>query len=227
MFEFHGWTRRTKSRLRVGLGHLCAWQLKPIMSDQKHINKNLKPMKTINKLISRTTLARTAGASVAALAALAIVALSPSGPVGSARAAASPENTQLAEIHLLQAAFHETVSHNGDSTTKTQHLDALAQLWADDATLTVGTVTYTGKDAILAFWSNGAPLNNNWVSLAPTFRTEVDIHGDIAEIYFECYFVNAAGNIVLSRSISGTLKKVDGSWLFWRNLVAPPATPLF
>src|SRR5438552_2027230 len=108
-------------------------------------------MNTINKLTTRTTLARTAGASVAALAALAIVALSNSGPVGSARAAASPENTQLAEIHLLQAAFHEAVSHNGDSATRTQHLAAVAQLWADDATLTVGAVTYTGKDAILAF----------------------------------------------------------------------------
>ena len=186
-------------------------------------------MNTINKLFNRATLARTAGASVAVLAALAIVALTSSYPLDSASAApgADQANTQTAEILQLQAAFHEVISHNGNPDTRAQHLATLAQLWADDATLTVGAVTHTGKDAILAFWSNGAALNNNWVSLAASFRTDIDIHGDTAEIYFECYFVNAAGNIVLPRSINGALKKVNGRWLFWRNLIAPPATPLF
>ncbi len=182
-------------------------------------------MKTIHKThksMRRTALARTASASIAVLAALSIVALTTSGPVGSARAAVSPENTQLAEILLLQAAFHETVSYNGDPEIRAQHLAELAQLWADDATLTAFGVTYTGKDAIMAFFSGSGPLNNNWASLAPSFRTEVEIHGDTAEYYFECYFVNAAGSIVVARSSGGTLIRVDGTWLFWQALLGVP-----
>lgn len=185
-------------------------------------------MNKINRFVGSRRPATRGGMLVAVLAALAFMAGASSSPVSAASLQKEQNlNTQVAEILALQATFHQVISHNGDPATRMQHLAAMADLWEDGSTLTAFGVTYVGKDAILAFWSSAAPFNNHWVSLAPTFRTAIGIHGNTADIYFECYFVATAGNIVVQRSLGGTLKKVNGRWLYSAVVIALPATPLF
>ncbi|MFN0128152.1 MAG: hypothetical protein ACKV19_15860 [Verrucomicrobiales bacterium] len=136
-------------------------------------------------------------------------------------------NTQTAEILLVLRGFHEFVSHNGDANAAAEHLADMAGIWAQDTTFVVnGSTTFTGRDAILTFFANSPFFNNNWISLSPTFRTEVEIHGNTAEIYLECIFVNQADTVAAKRALSGTLKKVRGKWLFW-DMETNPSSPLF
>jgi hypothetical protein len=61
--------------------------------------------------------------------------------------------------------------------------------------------------------------------LAPAFKTEFDIHGNTADIYFECHYADpSATPYVLKSDLSatGTVKKVNGTWLFG-NIVAASA----
>ena len=161
-------------------------------------------------------------------AALALLAFTAAGAVRSTHADEGNRlNAQTAEIHLLLTAVHEVTSYNGNADTRSQHLAAWAQLWAEDATFTINNaVTYTGRDAIMTFFAGAGFFNNNWVGLSPTFRTEIAIHGDTAEINLECIFLNESKAIVLARALSGTVRKVDGQWLFWR-MNNDPAAPLF
>jgi hypothetical protein len=136
-------------------------------------------------------------------------------------------NSQTAQIHDLLTAVHELTSYNGSEQTAIEHLDAWEQLWAEDATLVVnGTTNFVGRDAIMTFFANGALFNNNWVGLTPSFRTKVEIHGNTAEVYLECMFVNEDGLIVFPRAFHGTIRKSCGKWLFWR-MVSEAAKPLF
>jgi len=137
------------------------------------------------------------------------------------------QNTQSTELLVLQAAFHQALSHNGDPALKAQHLELMDHLWAGDGVLTIGGNTFTGKDAVVAAFAAGAPFNNNWASLAPSFRTDINIHGDTGDIYFECYFINSANAVVVQRGLSGTVKKVQGEWVFSNIAIGPPASPLF
>lgn len=127
----------------------------------------------------------------------------------------------------LASAVHELTSYNGNADTRNQHLAAWEQLWAEDATLAINnTITFTGRDSIMAFFAAAPFFNNNWVGLSPSFRTEVAIQGNTAEVYLECIFLNESKTVVAERSLNGTIKKVNGQWRFWR-MNNDPAAPLF
>ena len=51
---------------------------------------------------------------------------------------------QIAELYLLQAAFHRAKSH--------QDIDLMVSLWARDCTFEVGGTTFTGRDAVRTFF---------------------------------------------------------------------------
>ena len=82
------------------------------------------------------------------------------------------------------------------------------------------------RHAIMTFFAGAPFFTQNWVGLSPSFRTEVDIHGDTAEVYIECIFLNESKAIVAERSLSGTIRKINGNWRFWR-MFNNPAQPLF
>ena len=66
---------------------------------------------------------------------------------GRTRAAGGPDgrnNTQVAELYELQAAFHAAASHGGD-------IDAMMALWADDGSLTVAKVLAEAGAEVLEF----------------------------------------------------------------------------
>ncbi len=126
-------------------------------------------------------------------------------------------NAQTAEIHALLVAVHEVTSYNGDEQTAIDHLEAWEQLWAEDATLVVnGGEPKVGRDAIIDFFAGGALFTSNLIGLTPSFRTQVAIHGNTAQVYLECIFVNESKQIVAERALSGTVRKVGGKWLFWK-----------
>ena len=179
-------------------------------------------MDKLKKLQSPEAPASTVRHYLVVIAIIAVVAVAASALPGRARANARPEdpnNTQEAELYELQAAFHAAASYGGD-------IEAMMQLWADDSSLAVGDVVYNGKDGIRNFFANhSGAFKHSWVSLAPAFKTQFDIHGNTADIYFECHYADPSVTPYVLRSdvsATGTAKKVNGAWFLW-NIIAGSA----
>jgi len=136
-------------------------------------------------------------------------------------------DAQTAEVEALLVAVHDLTSYNGNPETAIDHLASWYELWAGDAILVVnGGAPIVGQDAILAFFASNPLFKTNFVGLTPSFRTKISIHGDTAEVYLECIFLTEALTVGPQRSLSGTVRKVHGKWLFWR-MANNPAQPLF
>lgn len=137
-----------------------------------------------------------------------------------ARASGLPEEPQrspIAQIHQLQADFHRAKTF--------RDIDLMMSLWAPDATFTRGGVTLVGTDEIRAFWLTSGSFNttlNMRESLTPSFKIRVRVHGDTAFLYFECHDVDeVTGAFVSHLSLGGTVRNVDGHWVFWRMSSGP------
>lgn len=173
-------------------------------------------------------LARTAGVSLALIFALALLTVIPPGPAGAdtPRPPVPTANTQVALIHMLQAAFHEAQSYNDAPDTRNEHRQLMSELWADDATLTIvdANISLAGIAQILDFWEPRLFADNTprRVSLVPSFRTAIDVHGENADIYFECHIVNpATDQVVAHRFFTGTARRVRGQWVFQDVEIGP------
>ena len=66
-------------------------------------------------------------------------------------------------------------------------------------------------------------------SLVPSFKIQIDVHGEEAFFYEECHDVQdfdlPSRFIAADTYLAGTLKKVGGRWLFW-NMFGGSANPL-
>jgi hypothetical protein len=170
----------------------------------------------------------------AGLSGIALVAFVSLGGAQNAQAeGASHVNTQTAEVETLLTAVHDVTSYNGNPQTAIDHLATWYELWAEDATLDVyATDDHTltthkeGREAVIAFFAANPLFKANFVGLTPSFRTKISVHGDTADVYLECIFLTPALTDGPQRSLSGTARKVDGKWLFWR-MANKPAQPLF
>ena len=112
------------------------------------------------------------------------------------------------QIHKIEITFHEA------GTTK--NLDLMLSLFADDATLTSGGKTYTGKENIRSYWQKAGTFQpqNQWVAYTPAFRIKYEVEGNNAHLYFECLYVDKAANkIALHTNSDDTLIRVNGRWL--------------
>jgi uncharacterized protein (TIGR02246 family) len=131
--------------------------------------------------------------------------------------ATTEENAQdFMQLHKVEIAFHEA------GTTK--NLDLMLSLFADDAVLTAGGKTYTGKDQIKSFWQAAATFQpqNQWVAYTPAFRIRYNVDGDRAHLYFECLYVDKAANKIAAHTNSDdTLVRVNGRWLIKEMKAAP------
>jgi|SRR5579884_353105 len=136
-----------------------------------------------------------------------------------------PESTQVAEIYELQAAFHRAKT--------TQDIELMMSLWDPEAVLTVETVNppaaYVGSDQIRSFFLTSGSWQNQRFSLVPSFKTQIQVQGDYALLYFECHDV---GNYALPTrfiaadgTVSGIIRKAGGKWLFL-NITAKKSSPL-
>jgi hypothetical protein len=112
------------------------------------------------------------------------------------------------DFHKIEITFHEA------GTTK--NLDLMLSLFADDATLTSGGKTYTGKDQVRSYWQAAGPFQpqNQWVAYTPAFRIKYTVEGDAAHLYFECLYVDKVANKIAAHTNSNdTLVRVNGKWL--------------
>jgi hypothetical protein len=172
-------------------------------------------------------------------------------------------NTQLATLYQLQAAFHRAATvHdpvNGDSATVIdQRIRDMLSLWTSDGELDNPSGAYIGNgdpsDSATCPTPSGNPANqgtlctffkyvagsfqaaNKWVSLAPSYKTSFDVHGNDATVYFECLYFDVAIDSGTGKPLwklkshpafDGSAKKVEGTWLFSRaNNVPPPGIPV-
>jgi len=149
-----------------------------------------------------------AAGAAAGAAALAVPAL--------ATADVSHGSEQIGEIYQLQAAFHRAKSH--------QDIDLMVSLWTDDCTVTVNGTTLAGRDAIRSLFLGSGSWKHHRISLVPSFKDQIQVQGDTAFLYFECHDValdtndpaGAQGAVVTHLTNFGTIRHVDGSWLYWR-----------
>jgi len=133
---------------------------------------------------------------------------------------AGPESTQVAEIHELQAAFHLAKT--------TQDIDLMMSLWDDNAVFRIGGHTYTGLDQLRAFFLGSGSFTHHRLSLTSSFKIQVAVHGERADLYFECIDI---GNFDTSPVVAGalfaggTVRKVGGRWVF-SDITGGSAFPL-
>jgi hypothetical protein len=145
-----------------------------------------------------------------------------SGCGGDGSPKASPQTFEAADkyaIAQLQTRWHEANS--------TKNIEEVMALFADDAILTVGGQTYTGKDQIQNFvLTKSGPFRpeNRWTSLHPAFKVRISSVEDRGTIHFECHYVDVATQAFKS-SVAADAKvaRVKDQWLF-TSLVASNAT---
>src|SRR6478752_2570822 len=107
------------------------------------------------------------------------------GVPGLAHADENHEGEQSSEriggIYQLQAAFHRAKSH--------QDIDLMVSLWTDDCTFTFAGTTFRGKAAVRSFFLGTGSWAHHRMSLVPSFKDQIDVHGNTAFLYFECHDV--------------------------------------
>lgn len=131
---------------------------------------------------------------------------------------------QVGGIYQLQAAFHRTKT--------TQDIDLMMSLWDVDGVLNNqgdANSPYIGFDKLKSFWLNSGSFKNRRFSLVPSFKIMIDIHGDLAWLYFECHdlgdFDLDTRAIAADTFLAGMVGNVSGSWVF-KNMTAGRAFPL-
>ena len=150
---------------------------------------------------------KTAIRTVAGVSLLALVTMSFVVP---AYGQPTKDNTQVAELDQLAADFHGALSYHGNITN-------MMALWADDSTFTFNGTAHVGKDAIQALFQGSGYFLNNWVSLAPEYKTQITIDGNTATITTQCVAVDLSVSPMVVKSViqvNATCQKINGTWLF-------------
>jgi hypothetical protein len=166
----------------------------------------------------------------------------------------------VAELYQLQAAFHRAASvHSltGDpQTVINQRIQDMLTLWTDNGVLVLAVGNphdghYIGKGDLFSNCSppSGDPNNqgtlctffkyvsgsfqpqNIFVSLGPSYKTQFQVSGNTAMLYFECHFFDVSGSppAWTARShvaFMGSARKVDGQWLFSDAYAPVPPVPI-
>lgn len=120
------------------------------------------------------------------------------------------EEAQTAELDQLLADFHGSLSYGGNIT-------AMMSLWADNSSLTLNGNANVGKAAIQTFFTSSGYFHNNWVSLAPEYKTQITVNGDTASFTTQCVAIDLSVTPMVVKSViqvTGTAVKVHGKWIF-------------
>jgi hypothetical protein len=116
----------------------------------------------------------------------------------------------VAELDQLLADFHGDLSYGGNMTE-------MMSLWAADSSLTLNGTAYNGKAAVQSFFASSGYFHNNWVSLAPEYKTQITVHGDRAEATTQCVAVDltVTPNVVKAViQVNATAERHAGKWIF-------------
>jgi len=135
-----------------------------------------------------------------------------------------PATPDISDIYQLQAAFHRAKT--------SQDIALMLSLWDPNGTLKVQgdpKSPYVGTEQLRAFWLNSGSFKNRRFSLVPSFKTRIAVHGNQADLYFECHDVadydQPTRTIINDTFLTGTLRNVGGKWVFY-DMSAGPSTPL-
>lgn len=161
---------------------------------------------------------------------------------------------QLQAAFHRAGAVHDPV--NGDSQAViNERIRDMLRLWAPDGTYGVasgpnaGSYVGTGDPddpatcpapsgspggvrgtlcSLFKYLAGSFQAANRWVSLAPAFLTRFAVHGNTADIYFECHFFEVGGTspswaATAHIAFDGTATKVHGVWLLSEAKPMPPA----
>jgi hypothetical protein len=169
--------------------------------------------------MKRREFLRDVAATAAGVGGLAVSAVSPS-----EAQVTGPESAQVAEIYELQAAFHRAKT--------TQDIDLMMSLWDFDGVLNIladPNSPYVGFDRLKFFWEHSGSFTHRRFSLVPSFKTQIQVQGNLAWLYFECHDVGdfdlATRFIASDTFLAGTVRHVGGRWVFW-DMTAGRAFPL-
>lgn len=128
------------------------------------------------------------------------------------------------EIYELQAAFHRAKS--------AQDIDLMMSLWDEDASLTIigdPNSPYVGFDRLKSFLLSTGSFTHRRFSLVPSFKIQIDVHGDEAFLYFECHDIGdfdlPSRFIAADTFVGATVRRVGGKWVFW-NATSGKASPI-
>jgi hypothetical protein len=195
-------------------------------------------MKTTTALFKSTPLARKLGNCLAATATVAMIALATASLSTPAYARPGREHgergdleelgrllhkAQVEELLQLATDFHGALSYNGDPATKSAHLTAMSNLWVTDSIVTLSNTvsgvvsTYNGKDAVMSFIASSGYFLNNWVSLAPEYKTFVTVHGDTGHISTQCVATDLTVSPMVIRGViqvEADVVRHHDKWLF-------------
>src|ERR1051326_810514 len=160
--------------------------------------------------LNRRSLLRT-GLTGAAIG-LAGVAFGPAPLVG---AQVQGPSSAVAEVYQLQSAFHRAKT--------TQDIDLMMSLWPEGSRInSLGDANspYVGSESLRNFWLSSGSWKNPLLSLVPSFKIQIDVKSDDeAWLYFECHdigdFDRSTRSIIADLFLAGTIKNIDGKWLFW------------
>lgn len=141
---------------------------------------------------------------------------------GSASTPPPPSDLQMKadiyDIEQIEVVFHKASSQHD--------VDLMMTLYADNATLTVGPNTYTGKDQIREFFATkSGPFKpeNDWVSETPAYKIRVTLEGDKGTLYFECHYVDrATRQVVAVVGADQNVARINGKWLITTLIAATP-----
>ena len=136
----------------------------------------------------------------------------------------SGSTAKVGEIYELQAAFHRAKT--------TQDINLMMSVWGEGGTLNVqgdANSPYVGFDRLRAFWESSGSFTHRRFSLVPSFKTQIDVQGHEAWLYFECHDVGdfdlTTRSIASDTFLAGMVRKIDGKWVFW-DMTAGRAAPL-
>ena len=177
---------------------------------------------------------RTAVALAAIAAALLVVAATGLASGKHGKRDRSQANAQVAELHQLQAAFHAAATLQSPNDVQQRVVDMLS-LWTEDGSLTLGSNSFHGKGepgtascapgsgTLCDFFTNVAPpFQNDWISLAPAFKTGITVHGKNATLYYEChYFAAGTWEPKIRLTVEATATKQRGRWLLASAAMTP------
>lgn len=173
-----------------------------------------------------------------------VVAQSPAPSAGAPDPAALGELYQLQAAFHGAASVRDAVNGDSQAVIDDRIRDMMA-LWATDGTLDLqvggandGTYTGTGdpSDATTCPQQTGTAGGdrgtlctffkyiaasfqpaNKFISLAPSYLTSFDIHGETADVYFQCHYFDVSTDPWTPKShlvFDGTAAQIDGRWVF-------------
>ena len=134
-----------------------------------------------------------------------------------AQIATLQKQADMYKIDQIEVTWHKAAS--------IKDLDLMMTIWADSATLQIGTLTYSGKDKIRNFWATAAPFlkKNDWVDETPAYKAVITVSGNTGTLYFECHFVDIpTKKLVLWVGTDLDVARINGRWVITSSRAVTP-----